>query len=49
MINKFIVGKRTNLPQKNTYNTRVEADVIAFNSQSYLHTIHKYFPISSYL
>ncbi|XP_025198499.1 uncharacterized protein LOC112596890 [Melanaphis sacchari] len=41
MINKYIGGKRTNLSQKHTYNTRVEAAVIAFNSQSYLRTIHK--------
>jgi hypothetical protein len=40
MVNKFIGGKKkTNLSQINTYNTRVEAVVITFNSQSFLCTI----------
>lgn len=36
VINKYIGGKRLNLSQRNAYNARVEAAVIAFNSKQYL-------------
>lgn len=42
VINKYIGGKRTNLSQRNAYNARVEAAVIAFNSKEYLRSIHKH-------
>lgn len=46
VINKYIGGKRINLSQRNSYNTRVEAAVISFNTNEYLrvitkHVIHK--------
>jgi hypothetical protein len=41
VINKYIGGKRINFSQKNSYNTRVEAAVIAFNSKQYLRKVHK--------
>lgn len=41
VINKYIGGKRINMSQRNAYNARVEAAVIAFNSKEYLRTIHK--------
>ncbi|KAF0746511.1 YqaJ domain-containing protein, partial [Aphis craccivora] len=41
IINKYIGGKRINLSQRNSYNTRVEAAVVSFNSKEYLRAIHK--------
>lgn len=41
VINKYIGGKRVNLSQRNAYNARVEAAVIAFNSKEYLRAIMK--------
>lgn len=41
VINKYIGGKRVNLSQRNAYNARVEAAVIAFNSKQYLRVINK--------
>jgi len=41
VINKYITVKRINFLQKNSYSTRVEAAVIAFNSKQYLRQIHK--------
>jgi len=41
LINKYIGGKRINLSQRNAYNARVEAAVIAFNSKQYLRAIMK--------
>lgn len=41
LINKHIGGKRINFTQKNNYNTRVEAAVIAFNSKNYLRSVQK--------
>lgn len=40
LINKYIGGKRINLSQRNTYNTRIEAAVVAFNSKQYLRAIN---------
>lgn len=31
LINKYIGGKRIHMSQRNTYNTRIEAAVVAFN------------------
>lgn len=42
VINKYIGGKRMNLSQRNSYNTRVEAAVISFNTNEYLRTITKH-------
>lgn len=42
LINKYIGGKRINLSQRNTYNTRIEAAVVAFNSKQYLRAINKH-------
>lgn len=41
IINKYIGGKRVNFSQRNSYNTRVEAAVVAFNSKQYLRAINK--------
>jgi len=41
LINKHVRGKRINFTQKNNYKTRVEAAVVAFNSNNYLRTIQK--------
>jgi len=41
IINKYIGGKRINLSQRNSYNTRVEAAVVSFNSKEYLRAINK--------
>lgn len=40
LINKYIGGKRINLSQRNAYNTRIEAAVVAFNSKQYLRAIN---------
>lgn len=40
LVNKYIGGKRINLSQRNTYNTRIEAAVVAFNSKQYLRAIN---------
>lgn len=42
IINKYIGGKRINLSQRNAYNTRIEAAVVAFNSKQYLRAINKH-------
>lgn len=34
--NKHIAGKRINFSQRENYNTRVQATVVAFNSEEYL-------------
>lgn len=39
LINKHVGGKRINFTQKNNYKTRVEAAVVAFNSNNYLRSI----------
>ncbi|KAL4153910.1 hypothetical protein QTP88_001743 [Uroleucon formosanum] len=41
LINKFVAGKRLNFSGKGSYNTRVEAAVVSFNSKQYLRQIHK--------
>ncbi|KAL4123337.1 hypothetical protein QTP88_015534 [Uroleucon formosanum] len=41
LITDYIGGKRINMSQRNAYNSRVEAAVIAFNSKEYLRAIHK--------
>lgn len=42
IINKHIAGKRINFSQKNSYNTRVQAAVVSFNSGGeYIRMIHK--------
>lgn len=42
VVNKFIAGKRINFSQRNSYNTRVKAAVISFNSNgNFLRQIHK--------
>jgi len=41
VINKYITGKRINFLRKNSYSSRVEAAVIAFNSKQYLRQVHK--------
>lgn len=41
IINKHIGAKRINFTQGSNYKTRVEAAVIAFNSNKYIRTIHK--------
>ncbi|XP_060855780.1 uncharacterized protein LOC132950906 [Metopolophium dirhodum] len=41
LINKHIAGKRLNFSSKRSYNTRVEAAVVSFNSKQYLRKIHK--------
>lgn len=32
VVNKFIAGKRINFSQRNSYNTRVKAAIVSFNS-----------------
>lgn len=42
IINKHIAGKRLNLSQRQSYNTRVKAAVISFNSEgNFISTMHK--------
>lgn len=41
LINKFVGGERLNFSGKRSYNTRVEAAVVSFNSKQYLKQIHK--------
>lgn len=42
VINKYLAGKRINYSQRNSYNTRVETDVISYNSSGqFLRLIHK--------
>lgn len=41
IINKYIGGKRINLLQRNSYNTRIETAVVSFNSKEYQRAIHK--------
>lgn len=41
IINKHVGGKRINYTQKNNYKTRVEAEILSYNSKNYLRTIHK--------
>lgn len=42
IINKHIAGKRINFSQKQSYNTRVEAAVVSFNSGGdFIRLIHK--------
>lgn len=41
LINKHIGGKRINFTQSHNYQTRIEAAVVAFNSNNYLRTIQK--------
>jgi hypothetical protein len=41
IINKHIAGKRINFCGRRSYNTRVEAAVISFNSKQLLRKIHK--------
>lgn len=42
VVNKYIGGKRINFSLKQSYNTRVRAAIISFNSAGYfLRTIHK--------
>lgn len=41
IINKHTAGKRINFSGRRSYNTRVEAAVIDFNSKNFLRLIHK--------
>jgi len=41
IINKHVAGKRLNFSGRRSYNTRVEAAVISFNSNQFLRKIHK--------
>jgi hypothetical protein len=42
IINKYIAGKRLNFSQKQSYNTRVQAAIVSFNSGGeYIRMIHK--------
>jgi len=41
LINKHIGGKRIIFTQKNTYTTRVETAVVAFNSKNFLRSVQK--------
>lgn len=41
LINKHIGGKRINYTQGNNYKTRVEAAVVAYNSQNYIRAVQK--------
>lgn len=41
IINKHVAGKRLNFSGRRSYNTRVEAAVISFNSKQFLQKIHK--------
>lgn len=42
IINKHIAGKRINFALKNSYNARVEAAVVSFNTTGqYIRSIHK--------
>lgn len=41
LINKHIAGKRINFRGRRSYNSRVEAAVISFNSKHFLRKIHK--------
>jgi len=41
IINKHVAGKRLNFSSRRSYNTRVEAAVISFNSKQFLRKIHK--------
>lgn len=41
IINKHTGGKRVNFSGRRSYNTRVEAAVIDFNSKNFLRLIHK--------
>jgi len=41
IINKHAAGKRLNFSGRRSYNTRVEAAVISFNSNQFLRKIHK--------
>lgn len=42
VINKFIAGKRINFSQRNSYNTRVKAAIVSFNSGGmFLRHMHK--------
>lgn len=43
VINKYISGKRVNLIQRGSFETRVKAAVISFNSGEYLRLTHKAF------
>lgn len=41
LINKHIGGKRINFTQRHNYQTRIEAEIVTFNSKNFLHTIQK--------
>lgn len=41
IINKHIAGKRLNFSGRRSYNTRIEAAVVSFNSTQFLRQIHK--------
>jgi len=42
VINKHLAGKRINFSQKNSYNNRVEAAVVSFNTfGKYIRNVHK--------
>lgn len=42
IINKHIGGKRINFSQRQSYNIRIQAAVVSFNSEgSFIHAMHK--------
>jgi len=41
-INKFLGGKRINYTQRHSYNTRILAAVVGFNSQEYIRAVKKH-------
>lgn len=42
VINKFLGGKRINYTQRSSYNTRILAAVVSFNSSEYLRAVKKH-------
>jgi len=42
VINKFLGGKRINYTQKSSYDTRILAAVVSFNSREYLRAVKKH-------